>query len=224
MIDLSLFNDTDWGEIANAVLETLAMLGSTLPLTVLFGLPLGVLLYLTAPRQLLAQAVVFNVFSFATNLLRSLPFAILLIVLIPLTSLLTGGVSYGVRGMIPPLVIAATPFFARLVETALREVDKGVIEASLAMGASTRQIVFGVLLPEAWPGILAAMTVLAVTLVAYIAMSGLVGGGGLGDLALRRGYQSYQQDVMIITVILLIVLVQCLQMLGDRLVIKVSRR
>ena len=223
-MDPTFFIHTDWGEVGIAVIETLIMLGVSLPLTVLLGLPLGVLLYLTAPRQLLANRKTFIVLSFCTNLLRSIPFAILLIVLIPLTELLAGGVSYGVRGMIPPLVIGAAPLFARLVETALREIDRGIIEASLAMGASTRQIVFGVLLPEALPGILAAVTVMGVTLISFIAMSGLVGGGGLGDLAVRRGYQSYQPDVMLVTVVLLIILVQWLQMIGDRLVIKVSHR
>ncbi len=223
-MDPTFFIHTDWGEVGIAVIETLIMLGVSLPLTVLLGLPLGVLLYLTAPRQLLANRKTFIVLSFCTNLLRSIPFAILLIVLIPLTELLAGGVSYGVRGMIPPLVIGAAPLFARLVETALREIDRGIVEASLAMGASTQQIVFRVLLPEAFPGLFAAITVLGVTLVSFIAMSGLVGGGGLGDLAVRRGYQSYQPDVMVVTVVLLIVLVQCLQMFGDRLVIKMSHR
>ncbi len=223
-MDPTFFIHTDWGEVGIAVIETLIMLGVSLPLTVLLGLPLGVLLYLTAPRQLLANRKTFIVLSFCTNLLRSIPFAILLIVLIPLTELLAGGVSYGVRGMIPPLVIGAAPLFARLVESALREIDRGIVEASLAMGASTQQIVFRVLLPEAFPGLFAAITVLGVTLVSFIAMSGLVGGGGLGDLAVRRGYQSYQPDVMVVTVVLLIVLVQCLQMFGDRLVIKMSHR
>ena len=218
------FINTDWGEIGISVVETLIMLGTSLPLMILLGLPMGILLYLTAPRQLLEHGKAFALLSFCTNLLRSIPFAILLIVLIPFTELVTGGVSYGVRGMIPPLVIGAAPLFARLVETALREIDRGIVEASLAMGASTQQIVFRVLLPEAFPGLFAAITVLGVTLVSFIAMSGLVGGGGLGDLAVRRGYQSYQPDVMVVTVVLLIVLVQCLQMFGDRLVIKMSHR
>ena len=221
-MEASFFINTDWGEVGLSVVETLVMLGVSLPLVMMIGLPMGILLYLTAPKQLLAHRTAFAVLSFSTNLLRSIPFAILLIVLIPLTELLTGGISYGVQGMIPPLVIGASPLFARLVETALREIDRGIIEASLAMGASTRQIVLGVLLPEALPGIVAAATVMAVTLISFIAMSGLVGGGGLGDLAVRRGYQSYQPDVMLVTVVLLIVLVQWLQMVGDKLVIKVS--
>ena len=143
--------------------------------------------------------------------------------MIPITVLLTG-TSIGVAGVIPPLVIGATPFFARLVETALREVDRGIIEASQAMGASTRQIVLKALLPEALPSILASVIVTAITLVSYSAMSGLVGGGGLGDLAVRNGYQRFQTDVMIVTVVLLLILVQVLQSVGDRLVQHFSRK
>ena len=161
--------------------------------------------------------------SVLVNVLRSLPFIILLIVMLPVTVLLVG-TSLGVAGAIPPLVVGATPFFARLVETALREVDRGIIEATQAMGASTRQIVFNALLPEALPGIFAAVTVTAITLVSYTAMSGLIGGGGLGDLAVRYGYQRYQPDVMAVTVILLLVLVQILQSVGDRLVVHFSRK
>ena len=148
---------------------------------------------------------------------------ILLILMIPLTVLITG-TSLGVAGAIPPLVVGATPFFARLVETALREVDRGIIEATQAMGASTLQIIFRALLPEALPGLIAAATVTAITLVSYTAMSGLIGGGGLGDLAVRYGYQRYQPDVMAVTVILLLILVQILQSTGDKLVVHFSRK
>ena len=134
------------------------------------------------------------------------------------------GTSLGVAGAIPPLVIGATPFFARLVETALREVDRGIIEATQAAGATPRQIVTSALLPEAMPGIIAAVTVTAITLVSYTAMSGLIGGGGLGDLAVRYGYQRYQPDVMVVTVVLLLILVQVLQSIGDRLVVHFSRK
>jgi D-methionine transport system permease protein len=147
----------------------------------------------------------------------------LLIIMIPFTVFITG-TSLGVAGAIPPLVVGATPFFARLVETALREVDRGIIEATQAMGASTQQIVIKALLPEAMPGILAAVTVTAITLVSYAAMSGVIGGGGLGDLAIRFGYQRFQTDVMVVTVLLLLVLVQVLQMVGDKLVQHFSRR
>lgn len=213
----------DWAEIAQASLDTLLMLGASLLFTALAGLPLGVLLFLTGPRQLLAQPVVYGGLSFAVNVLRSLPFIILLILMIPVTVSLTG-TSLGVAGAIPPLVVATTPFFARLVETALREVDRGIVEAMLASGASNRQIVLWALLPEALPGIIAGLTVTAITLVAYTAMSGVIGGGGLGDLAVRFGYQRFRTDVMTVTVVLLLILVQLLQMAGDRLVHHFSRK
>ena len=218
-----LLSNVDWYDIGYATLETLLMLGGSLVFTVLLGLPLGVLLFLTSPRQLFEQKGFYAVLSLITNVLRSLPFIILLIVMIPVTVMLTG-TSLGVAGAIPPLVVGATPFFARLVETALREVDRGIIEATQAMGATTKQIIFSALLPEARPGILAAVTVTAITLVSYTAMAGVVGAGGLGDLAIRFGYQRFQTDVMVVTVLLLLLLVQILQSVGDRLVVHYSRK
>lgn len=212
-----------WPEIWQASLDTLAMLGGSLLFTVLLGLPLGVLLFLTGPRQLFDHRPLYRLLSLVVNVLRSVPFVILLILMIPLTELIVG-TSLGAIGAIPPLVVGATPLFARLAETALREVDRGIIEATQAMGATTRQIVLNALLPEARPGLLAALTVTAITLVSYTAMSGLIGGGGLGDLAVRYGYQRYQPDVMAVTVVLLLVLVQVLQSVGDRLVIRFSRK
>ncbi|WP_374403032.1 methionine ABC transporter permease [Niveibacterium sp.] len=220
---LEIIQAMDWAEIGTASLDTLIMLGASLLFTALAGLPLGVLLFLTGPRQLLRQPAVYGALSFAVNVLRSLPFIILLILMIPITVKITG-TSLGVAGAIPPLVVATTPFFARLVETALREVDRGIVEAMLAAGASTRQVVVWALLPEALPGIIAAMTVTAITLVAYTAMSGVIGGGGLGDLAVRFGYQRFRTDVMVVTVLLLLILVQLLQMAGDRLVHHFSRK
>jgi D-methionine transport system permease protein len=220
---MELFANVDWADIWQATLDTLLMLGGSLIFTLALGLPLGVLLFLTGKRQLLEQSAVYNVLSFMVNVLRSVPFVILLIIMMPVTKLITG-TSLGVAGAIPPLVVGATPFFARLTETALREVDRGILEATQAMGASTAQIVFGALLPEARPGILAGATVTAITLVSYAAMSGVIGGGGLGDLAIRYGYQRFQTDVMIVTVILLLILVQILQMIGDRMVIHFSRK
>ena len=219
----AFFVNIDWYEIWLATLDTLLMLGGSLLFTVLFGLPLGVLLFLTGPRQLFDNRPLYALLSFVVNILRSLPFIILLIVMIPITVVLTG-TSLGVAGAIPPLVVGTTPFFARLVETALREVDRGIIEATQAMGASTRQIILNALLPEARPGIIAATTVTAITLVSYTAMAGVVGAGGLGDLAIRFGYQRFQTDVMVVTVVLLLVLVQILQSVGDRLVVHFSRK
>ncbi|HBO9079903.1 TPA: ABC transporter permease [Pseudomonas aeruginosa] len=217
------FANIDWYEIWLASVDTFWMLGGSLLFTVVLGLHLGVLLFLTGPRQMFEQKAVYTLLSLVVNILRSLPFIILLIVMIPLTVLITG-TSLGVAGAIPPLVVGATPFFARLVETALREVDKGIIEATQAMGASTRQIIWNALLPEARPGIIAAITVTAITLVSYTAMAGVVGAGGLGDLAIRFGYQRFQTDVMVVTVVMLLILVQILQTVGDKLVVHFSRK
>ncbi|MBD7976685.1 MULTISPECIES: methionine ABC transporter permease [Pseudomonas] len=219
----AFFVNIDWYEIWLATWDTLLMLGGSLLFTVLLGLPLGVLLFLCGPRQLFDNRPLYALLSFVVNVLRSLPFIILLIVMIPITVVLTG-TSLGVAGAIPPLVVGTTPFFARLVETALREVDRGIIEATQAMGATTRQIILNALLPEARPGIIAATTVTAITLVSYTAMAGVVGAGGLGDLAIRFGYQRFQTDVMVVTVVLLLVLVQILQTVGDKLVVHFSRK
>ncbi|WP_339941442.1 methionine ABC transporter permease [Undibacterium luofuense] len=199
------------------------MTGFSLLFTVLLGLPLGILLFLSGRSSSPAQKALYAVLSVVVNVLRSVPFIILLIVLIPLTLLLVG-TSLGVPGTIPPLVIGTAPFFARLVENVLRDIDKGVIEACQSMGATTRQIVIHALLPEALPGLLAAGTVTTIALVSYAAMSGVIGGGGLGDLALRFGYQRFQTDVMIVTVAILILLVQIIQFLGDRLVRHFTRK
>lgn len=216
-------SNIDWSEIGQATLDTLAMLGGSMVLTVAVGLPLGVILFLTGKGQMLENRLANGALSLLVNILRSVPFVILLIVMIPLTVALVG-TSLGVAGAIPPLVAGAAPFFARLVETALREVDKGVIEASFAMGAKRRQVVLGALLPEALPGLVAAATVTAVALVSYTAMAGVVGAGGLGDLAIRFGYQRFQTDVMVVTVVLMLVLVQVLQMIGDAVVRRVSHK
>ncbi len=212
-----------WADIGQATLDTLLMLAGSLPLTMAIGLPLGVLLFLTGSPQLHRKPVVYGVLALVVNLLRSVPFIILMIVLIPVTLGLMG-TSLGVRGAILPLVVGAAPFYARLVETALREVDRGVIEASQAMGATTRQLVFKVLLPEARPGLIAGATVTTIALIGFTAMGGAIGSGGLGDLAFRDGYQRSHTDVALVTVVLLLVLVQVLQMLGDRLVTHYTRK
>lgn len=220
---MSWFANVDWAEIAQACADTLAMLGGSFLLTILLGLPLGVVLFLTSPGQVWASRVGNGALALLVNLLRSVPFIILLIVMIPLTVLLVG-TSLGVLGAIPPLVVGAAPFFARLVETALREVDRNTVEAVQAMGATTRDLVLRALLPEATPGIIAGATVTAIALVSFTAMAGAVGAGGLGDLAIRFGYQRFQSDVMLVTVVLLLILVQILQMAGDRLVRHFSRK
>ena len=213
----------DWAMIGEATVDTLLMTGWALFFAVLVGLPLGVYLFLTSPNQLLENKPLYQTLSFIVNVVRSVPFLILLIILIPVTRFMVGS-ALGVPGAIPPLAIGAAPFFARLVENVLREVDPGISEACKAMGATPRQTVLWALLPEALTGIIAAITVTAIALVGYSAMSGVIGGGGLGDIAIRFGYQRYQSDVMIITVIILIVLVQLIQTFGDALVKKFTRK
>ena len=217
------FERVDWGLIGEATIDTLVMTGWSLLFTVLIGLPLGIYLFLCSDRQLLANKPVYQVLSLVVNVLRSVPFLILLIVLIPFTRMIMG-TALGVPGAIPPLVVGAAPFFARLVENLLRELDPGISEACKAMGATPRQTVFYALLPEATTGIISAVIVTAITLIGYTAMSGVVGGGGLGDIAIRYGYQRYQVEMMLVTVVILVLLVQVIQMLGDRLVAKMNRK
>ncbi len=216
-------NNIDWRDIGQACLDTLVMLGGSLVLTILLGLPLGVLLYLTGEGRLSESRLANGALGIVVNILRSIPFIILLIIMIPLTVMLVG-TSLGVAGAIPPLVVGAAPFYARLVEGSLKEVDRTTIEAVQAMGAATRRIVTGALIPEALPGLIAGATVTAVALVSFTAMAGVVGAGGLGDLAIRFGYQRFQTDVMIVTVVLLVLLVQAIQFAGDRLARHYTRR
>lgn len=206
-----------------ATLETFYMVGASACLTVLLGLPLGVLLVITDKQQLLAAPVLNRVIGAIVNVGRSLPFIILLVALIPLTRAIVGR-SIGSTAAIVPLTIGAVPFFARLVETALREVERGLVEAAQAMGATTWQIIAKVLLPEALPSLVLSFTITIIALLGYSAMAGTVGGGGLGDLAIRYGYNRFQTDVMIVTVILLVVLVQVIQMLGDLVARHIDKR
>lgn len=217
------FENIYWGDISAALLQTLAMVSGALVLTVLLGLPLGVLLFLTGRRQLFDQPLAYGALSVVIGVIRSVPFIILLIVLMPVTVIVTG-TSLGIRGVIFPLVIGTAPFFARLVETALRDVDRGIIEASEAMGATTLQTILRAVLPEALPSLVAAVTVTAIVLVDYTAMSGAIGGGGLGDLAIRYGYQRFQTEIMLVCVAVLVVLVQVIQASGNHLVTRFSRK
>jgi len=204
-------------------LDTLLMIGAAALLTLLLGIPLALFLVTSARGGIFEARWANGAVGSVVNVLRSVPFLILLIVMIPVTVILIG-TSLGVEGAIPPLVVGTAPFFARLVENVLREVDRGVIEACQAMGIRTSRIIFGALLPEALPGLIAAVTVTAITLMSYAAMSGVIGGGGLGDLAIRFGYQRFQTEVMVITVALLVVLVQIIQYSGDRLVLYFTRK
>ncbi len=186
-------------------------------LTIVFGTLCGVLLRLTAPGGLTPNRPFYQTFGAIINVARSLPFLILLIALIPFTRLVVG-TAYGPTAAIVPLAIGAIPFFARVVENALLEVSQGKIEAALVMGASTRQIVWKVMLPEALPGLVAGATLTLVMLIGYSAMAGTIGGGGVGDFAIRYGYQRFNTPVLLTAIAVLVVLVQAIQTTGDLVV------
>lgn len=202
---------------ASSLWETVLMVGISGTFAALIGIPLGVYLRLTDRGGVLESRVANRIVGGVVNAVRSTPFIILLVAVIPLTRLITGS-SIGTAAAVVPLTLAAGPFLARLVEASLREVDPGLVEAAQAMGASTRQIVFKVLLPEALPSIVAGLTVTFVSLTGYSAMAGAVGGGGLGDLGIRYGYQRFLPEVMLAVVVILILFVQTVQSLGDSLV------
>jgi D-methionine transport system permease protein len=207
----------------DSFLETLIMVGISAALGGLFGIPLGILLHVTAPGGVRPMPLLNRVTAILVNAIRSTPFIILLVAIIPLTRLIVG-TSIGTEAAIVPLTLAATPFIARLVETSLREVDKGLVEAAQAMGATDMQIILKILLPEAMPGIVAGLTVAVVSLVGASAMAGAIGGGGLGDMGIRYGYQRFMPDVMTAVVIILIAFVQVIQSSGDYLVKRISHK
>lgn len=201
-------------QIIKATLETLEMVFASGAIALIAGLPIGVLLWLLAPKHLLENRALYLILSVIVNATRSVPFIILLIAIIPLTRFIMG-TSIGVHAVIVPLSLAAIPFFARTVETALQEVPSGLIEAARSMGATRYQIITKVLIPESLPGIISGLTLTLVSLVGYSAMAGFNGSGGLGTLAINHGYLRYDTQIIIITVLILIVLVQLIQSLGD---------
>ena len=203
--------------------ETIIMVGVSGVVGGLVGIPLGVFLRLTDVGGVLENGPANKIVGWIVNAVRSTPFIILLVAIIPLTRFITGS-SIGTWAAVVPLTIAAAPFIARLVETALREVDNGLVEAAQSMGATTWQIVWKVLLPEALPGIVAGLTISFVSLTGYSAMAGAIGGGGLGDLGIRYGYQRFLPDIMLAVVVILIFFVQAIQSLGDWAVRRLSHR
>ncbi len=203
--------------------DTLYMVGVSTFFTIIVGLPLGILLVITAKNGLVASPGFNQVIGAIVNIARSLPFIILLVVIIPFTRWVVG-TTIGATAAIVPLSLAAIPFFARVAETGLREVDRGLVEAAQAMGCSTGQIIYKVLIPETMPSLILGTALTIINLISYSAMAGAIGGGGLGDLAIRYGYQRFETEIMIATVILLILLVQGIQILGNKLAQKVSRR
>lgn len=210
-------------EFGKAFIETSWMMGIAVAFAVMIGVPLGVALFVTSEGMFWQNRFMQNVAGSIINIIRSIPFIILLVVLIPFTKLILG-TTMGPAAASVSLTVAAIPFYARLVETSLREIDKGVIEAAESCGASPWLIIKDVLLPESRSGMIAGLTVTVISLLSYSAMAGIVGGGGIGDLAIRFGYYRFQNDVMIATVIILVVLVQLIQYAGDRATRAVDKR
>ncbi|MGP9435856.1 methionine ABC transporter permease [Ewingella sp. AOP8-B2-18] len=216
-----------WDELYDLVLnatgETLYMVALATIFTLLVGLPLGVLLFITRRQGLTPSPKLSAVLGTIVNIGRSLPFVVLLIALIPLTRWVVG-TTLGSTAAVVPITLGAIPFFARIVENALDEVDKGRIEAIQAMGGGLRYVIFTVLLPEALPALLAGVTLTIVMLIGFSSMAGVIGGGGLGDLAIRYGYQRFNNQVMVATIVILVLMVQIIQMLGDRIVRSLAHR
>ncbi|WP_213991984.1 methionine ABC transporter permease [Sodalis sp. dw_96] len=212
-----------WLDLTTAFGETFLMVGIATLFSIIGGLPLGFLMYVTDRHVFWQNRWLYLTGTVAVNIIRSIPFVILLVLLLPLTQFLLGNTIGPIAASVP-LSVAAIAFYARLVDGALREVDPGIVEAAEAFGASPLRIITTVLLPEALAGLLRGLTVTLVSLIGYSAMAGIVGGGGVGDLAIRFGYYRYETNVMIITVIALIILVQVVQVVGDYLARRADRR
>lgn len=209
--------------IIPSLLETLYMVFFSTIFSLLIGFPLGILLVITENNSIWEKPVLNKVLNSIINVLRSFPFIILMILVFPISKLIVGK-TIGTTATIVPLSIAAAPFVARIIESSLKEVDKGVIELSLSMGATIPQIIFKVLIPEAMPSLILGITITIINLIGYSAMAGAIGGGGLGNLAIRYGLYRFQTDIMIISVALIILLVQGVQYLGNRMSIMINKK
>jgi D-methionine transport system permease protein len=209
--------------LITSLLETLLMVAVAGSIAVVVGIPLGVILVVTSRGAMLQNLALNRVLGFVVNATRSVPFVILMVAIIPFTRWVAQ-TSIGTAAAIVPLSVAAIPFMARIAENAMREIDPGLITAARAMGASPLQIILKVLLPESWPGLVAGVIVTLVSLIGYSAMAGAIGGGGLGDMGIRYGYQRFLPEVMLAVVVVLIVLVQAVQSFGDWLVRRMSHR
>jgi D-methionine transport system permease protein len=208
--------------IGKALIETLEMVFVSTTFSVILGFIPAIILTVTSNDGLKPNKIIYTILDFIVNTLRSFPFIILMVIIIPLTRLIAGK-SIGTEAAMVPLTIAAAPFVSRVIESSLREVDKGIIEAAKSFGASNTQIIFKVMLKEAVPSIMSGITLTIISIVGYSAMAGAVGGGGLGQVAISYGYQRYQTDVMIVTCIILIIVVQGLQLLGNYFYNKLSK-
>ena len=203
--------------VGNATLQTLAMVFSSTFFSLLLGFPLGILLFISDPSTGISpKPIVFKLLTRVVNALRSFPFIILMILIFPLSRIIIG-TSIGTSASIIPLSIAAAPFVARIIETALKEVDPGLVQAARAIGSTKLQIIFKVLIPEALPSLVAGVTLTIINIIGYSAMAGAIGGGGLGDLAIRYGYQRFRTDIMIASVLVILVLVELIQFFGSRI-------
>lgn len=211
-----------WELIWPAIIQTFIMVLPSTLFSLILGFVLAILLVVTAQDGLKPNRVVYSVLDFIINILRSFPFLILMVAIIPFTKLIVG-TSIGEEAAIVPLTVAAAPFVARIIESALKEVDPGVVEAAKSFGASDTQIIFKVMLKEAVPAIISGVTLTVISLIGYSAMAGTIGAGGLGDLAIRYGYQRFESEIMIVTVIILVIIVQILQSLGNIIYKKLSR-
>lgn len=209
--------------LLKSLAETLYMLSVSAIIAAVIGIPLGILLVVTEKNNILSCPMINKPLAFVINMIRSIPFIILMVAIIPLTRIIAG-TSIGTTAAIVPLTLAAIPYTARMVETSIREIPSGLIEAAESMGASPLQIIYKVLIPEALPAVIQNMTVVIISLIGSSAMAGTIGGGGLGDLAIRYGYQRFQADMMIATIVVLIVIVQVIQWVGNNLSKKTNKK
>jgi len=219
----NLFPNVDWEKMWDATYETLYMTTISTVITFILGLVIGILLFLSSPNQLWANKIVNFLTGSIVNIFRSIPFIVLIILLIPFTKFLLGTIR-GADAALPALIIGAAPFYARMVLIALREIDKGVIEAARSMGAKTSTIIWKVLIPESLPALISGLTVTAVALVGYTAMAGIIGAGGLGNLAFLDGFQRNRTDVTLMATILILIVVFIIQWIGDLITAKTDKR
>ncbi|AMO86496.1 methionine ABC transporter permease [Solibacillus sp. FSL W7-1472] len=218
-----LFPNVDWGKMLEATYETIYMTAVATVITFILGLLIGIVLFLTSDNQLWANKIVHFLTGSFVNIFRSIPFIVLIILLIPFTKFLLGTIR-GANAALPALIIGAAPFYARMVLIALREIDKGVIEAARSMGAKTSTIIWKVLIPESLPALISGITVTAVALVGYTAMAGIIGAGGLGNLAFLDGFQRNRTDVTLMATVLILVVVFIIQYIGDFITARVDKR
>lgn len=217
------FSDVNWERVWDATKETIYMTFTSLVMVFVFGMLIGLILFLTRNNESTFSKIIHKVVAFLVNIFRSIPFIILIVLLIPVTKEIVGKITGPTAGL-PALIIAAAPFFGRLVEAGFREIDKGVVEAAESMGATLWEIIYKVLIPESLPSILAGITTTAISLVGYTAMAGVIGAGGLGNLAYLEGFQRNQPTVTLVATVLILIIVFIIQITGDQLIKAVDKR